>query len=72
MLIESVLTISVDPENGYVRLVNNSNYTVEICGVPKNNRRKVHAQMVISPKQFWMIDNVTEFNLSDFYFRFVK
>jgi hypothetical protein len=71
MLIESILKICVDTENGYVKIVNDSVFTVEICGVPKNNKRKVQTHVVISPKQFWMIDNVTEFNLKDYYLRFV-
>ena len=71
MIIESILSISVDTENGFVKIENDSIFTVEICGVPKNNKRKVHAQMIISPKQFWVIDNVTEFDLKDYYLRFV-
>jgi hypothetical protein len=71
MIIESILNISVDTENGYVRITNDSIFTVEICGVPKNNKRKVLTNCIIHPKQFWLVDNVTEFNLKDYYIRFV-
>lgn len=71
MMINYGLNISIDTENGIVTIENDSVFTVEICAVPTNNRRKVRTQMVIHPKQAWIIDKLTDFNLKDYYIRFV-
>lgn len=71
IITESILNISVDTKNGYLKIINNSVFTIEICAVPKKNKRKVHVEMVISPKQFLLFDKIKEFNLKDYYFRFL-
>ena len=71
MIVESSLRVQVDTENGMVFIVNDSDCTVEICAVPPHNKRRVRAQMIIHPKQAWAIDRLTEFDLKDYYFRFV-
>lgn len=69
---KSLLTIRFDLENGYVEIINHSDYRLQMCAVPENNKRKIETLVIINKKRRHIVDNVTEFDLNDYYFRFAK
>lgn len=66
--------IEVKTHLRFIELKNNSNYVVEMLLVPIKPKRKVEIERVIHPNQSLVLDwqNYKDFNLSDYYFRFVK
>lgn len=69
-MIESFLKITrFDQE---LKIENLSDYTIEICRVPVNNRRKVLVDCIISPNRFWIVTISKDFDLKQFFFRFTK
>jgi hypothetical protein len=66
---DTVLSITTCKLTGNMRLKNDSNYNVEVCLVPENNKIKVSPVSIIKKKGSCLIDK-DDFDLSKFYFRF--
>lgn len=58
----------------FIELKNTSNYVVEMFLVPIKPKRKIELIRVIHPNQSLVLDwhSYKDFNLTDYYFRFVK
>lgn len=56
----------------FLKIINNSEFVLEVHVVPKKPKRKVHMQMVIHPKQGYIADHTGDYDISNYFFRFVE
>jgi hypothetical protein len=58
--------------NEFLKIINNSDFILEVYLVPKKPKRKVNMEIVIYPKQSYTIDHKYNCNLNEYFFRFIE
>lgn len=66
------LFIELCNEVGVVKISNHSEFTVEISLVPINFRRKIKNVLIVPPQNYRFLENADEFDVTQFYWRFVQ
>lgn len=65
------LQLTFNPDEGTIRIDNDSPFRVEVILRPKDRRRKLKSTCIVFPRSFLIIENLYKFNIEDYYFKFL-
>lgn len=63
--------LKVFKEKNLIKIINNSDFILEVHLVPKKPKRKVFFEIMIHPKQ-WFVSEKYDFDIENYFFRFVR